>query len=296
MHGIYTALVTPVKNGAVDIPTLSKIVRFVIDNGSTGLVVLGGTGEYTALSQKERTEAVQTCIESAKGEVPVVVGILAPGLKDAVKMGKRSRELGADAVMVVTPYYVIPSQEGIKDYYRRFLDAIDLPLILYNIPYRTNVNMLPETVDAIVKEAGKRILGIKECTPNLGQVSRLLQLVGEKIAFICGEEPLMFPELVMGAKGAILATSNVIPKLWTTMYDRVQSGDLEGARELHFQVGLFLKLVFAETNPGPLKEAMKAAGFNCGSALSPLLPPNEGLKSALLSELKRLQSWIDMNL
>lgn len=292
LEGLYTALVTPVADNAIDKGAFNKLIDYVLAGGSDGLVVLGGTGEYPALSREQRIAAVEICKARAGDRVPVVVGILSPGLYDSIEMGKISRELGADAVMLVTPYYVIADQKGLVDYYLRFMDAVDLPLVLYNIPYRTMVNMQPETVAEIFGKSGGQVVGIKECVPNIGQASKLISLTGDSMSFVCGEEFLLCSETIMGAKAAILATSNLIPGFWKTMLDAIRNGDVRKATAMHMEALPFLSAVFAETNPGPLKMAMKLAGLDCGNALPPLHAPDDKLMERLKNELKRIEKWL----
>lgn len=296
LNGIYTALVTPVNKGAIDRKGMDRLVGHVIEKGSKGVVVLGGTGEYCALSENQRADAVTAAIESSKGKVPVVVGILSPGLEDSISMGIESKKMGADAVMLVTPYYVVAKQEGIKEYFLRFMEKVDLPLILYNIPYRTMVNMLPQTVSDLIKEAPGRVIGIKECVPNVNQAFELMNLVGDSISVLCGEEPLFVTETGYGAKGAILATSNLFPEIWVAMFEYLKNGNFEKAKTIHRKMIPSLKLLFAETNPGPLKAALKYKGLDCGPSLLPLTEPNEALQKNLFQELDKLDAWAASNL
>jgi len=294
MDGLYTALVTPVKDGKVDRKAMSKLIDYVIAGGSDGLLVLGGTGEYASLSHEQRVDAIKICIEENKKRVPVMVGILSTGLPEAITMGKLSKELGADSVMVITPFYVTPSQKGIKNYYLSFAESVDLPIVLYNIPFRTNSNLLPETVAEILQGTDK-IVGMKETSPSYLQATHLMSYFGDKITFFCGEEPLLYPQLLAGCKGAIMASSNLFPSFFKEMISRVQSGNVEGAKEMHFQLIPFLKSAFAECNPGPLKAAMKYVGLDCGDALLPLLPPGPELSKILYKDVDNLNSWIKKN-
>ena len=291
INGLYTALVTPVEDGKVDKQAMARLVDYVIEGGSDGLVVLGGTGEFGALTSEQRSDAISSCVESAKGRVPVVVGILSPGLHDAVAMGNESKALGAEAVMLVTPYYVIPDHQGLVDHHLAFMDKVDLPLVLYNIPYRTLVNMQPGTVAEIVEKAGDRVAGIKECHGSMGQISQLISMVGDKIPVICGDEALFSSELVMGAKGGILATSNLIPRFWKKMITLVREGNIQEANRMHLEIQPFLKVIFAETNPGPLKVAMRYAGIDCGDALLPLHPPAEASSKIIEAVTESISSW-----
>ncbi len=292
VRGIYTALCTPVIDGKVNAAAMDKLVNFVIDNGTTGLVALGGTGEYCALTNEQRIDAVKMTIDANKGRVPVVAGIIGPGLPEAIEMGNKCKELGADAIMVVTPYYVVANQQGIYDYYQQVMKNVDLPMVLYNIPYRTGVNMLPETVERLLdNDERHQIVAMKECCPNMGQVLELLSKVRERTSVLTGEEFLFFQEISCGAQGGILATSNLLPKLWADLFDLIQAGELKKASEIVIKATPVLRLIFAESNPGPLKEAMKMIGIDCGDPLLPLEKPGKHIVDALEVELKKLLDW-----
>lgn len=292
VRGIYTALCTPVMDGKVNAAAMDKLVNFVIDNGTTGLVALGGTGEYCALTNEQRIDGVKMTIAANKGRVPVVAGIIGPGLPEAIEMGNKCKELGADAIMVVTPYYVVANQQGIYDYYRQVMKNVDLPLVLYNIPYRTGVNMLPETVERLLDSDDRgQIVAMKECCPNMGQVLELLSKVRERTSVLTGEEFLFYQEISCGAQGGILATSNLLPKMWADIFDLIVAGKRERAAKIVVKVTPLLRLIFAESNPGPLKDAMKMIGIDCGDPLLPLEKPGKEIVDGLARELKKFQDW-----
>ena len=292
LEGIYTALVTPVLNGKVSQAAMEKLVDHVVGKGSTGLVALGGTGEYCALSMEQRVDAVKMTVAANKGRVPVVAGIIGPGLAEAIEVGNKCKDLGVDALMVVTPYYVIANQQGIMDYYEAVMKAVKLPLVLYNIPYRTSVNMLPETVEKLIdRDKARQIIGIKECCTNMGQALELLTRVKDRIAFLCGEEFLFLTEIGCGGDGAILATSNLVPQIWADLFKIIKAGDLNRASEIVLHLIPVLRQVFAESNPGPLKHGMKMIGLDCGDAMSPLTSVSPDVVNALRTELEKLLDW-----
>lgn len=292
IEGIYTALCTPIVDGKVNEKVMDKLVNFVIENRTTGLVALGGTGEYCALSNEQRVDAIKMAISANKGRVPLVAGIIGPGLAEAIDMGNKCKELGADAIMVVTPYYVVANQQGIYEYYMQVMKNVDLPLVLYNIPYRTGVNMLPETVERLLDgDKNGQIVGIKECSPNLGQVLGLLSKVKERTSVLTGEEFLFFQEVSCGARGAILATSNLLPRVWSDLFDLIKQGKMDMASEIVIKITPLLRLIFAESNPGPLKAAMKMIDIDCGDPLLPLRNPSKAITESLEKELKKLLEW-----
>lgn len=296
ISGIYTALCTPIREGRIDKAALEKLINNVLDKGCSGLVALGGTGEYCALSEEQRLETVRLTASINNGRVPLIAGIIGPGLPEAVEMGNQCKALGADAIMAVTPYYVIANQKGLFDYYQSLMKAVPLPLVLYNIPYRTGVNMLPETVERLLdSDKGGQIVGIKECTPNLGQALDLLSKVKDRISFLCGEEYLFLTEISCGGSGAILASSNLIPEIWVDLFRTIKEGDLKRAQEIVLHVTPLLRQIFAESNPGPLKKALQIAGMDCGDALSPLTAVSESVICQMEAELKLLQEWYSKN-
>lgn len=292
-NGLYTALLTPtIIDKEINRSALEKLVDHSLENRVDGLVALGGTGEYCALSNEQRVEVIKSVLEINKGRVPVIAGILSPGLHDSISIAKEFKEIGVDAIMLVSPYYVTPSQQGFIDYYLQFLSEVNLPLVLYNIPYRTNVNIYPETIAKLLDLDSKRqIIGIKECVTSIGQVNQLMSLIKDRIAFICGEESLFFTEILSGAEGAILATSNIIPKIWKKLMDTIRKGDVQKAREMNMKITPFLNLVFSEANPGPLKDAMRLIGIDCGDALLPLKAPSKKLHDSIEMELEGLLKW-----
>ncbi len=273
LNGIMTALVTPLGlDGRVDEAKLRALVQFQLQHAISGLVVLGGTGEYLALSPAERVRAIGIVAGEVQGRVPLIVGALEPGLGASIDLAQAAQAAGANAVMAMTPYYVNPTQAGIVAFYQALAAAVPLPLVLYNIPYRTGVNMLPETVEKIV-DLVPSVVGIKECSPNLSQVTDLFLRVGRRIAVLSGEEFYAVTEFIFGIEGAILATANLIPDFWLQVYAKIGQGDIAGALAQYYRYFPLLQALFRETNPGPLKVAMGLAGLPAGEIGVPLLPP-----------------------
>lgn len=283
LEGIIPALVTPIlqRGEKLNKQVLEDLVENVLDKGVHGVCVLGGTGEYCALSDSVRVAAVETVVEKVNGKVPVIVGLVEPGFLHTKEMIYQSKKIGASAAMVVSPYYVSPTQQGIADYYCRLADSADIPLVLYNVPYRTGVNIEPETVSLIGEKSN--IIGIKECSPNMAQVQRLIRLVGDKIAVLSGEDMFVVLEMAMGARGGILASAALLPEKWSQIYLSVKAGDIKGAIEQHAELSLIFKYLFVECNPGPLKAALTMSGFDVG----PVLPPLTQIREEYRVELKK---------
>lgn len=287
-EGIMTALLTPLTaENRVDTAKLEKLIDFQLEHGVKGLLVLGGTGEYTALTMEAREEAVRETVRYTNGRVPVVAGVLEPGIGEAVKFAKLCKQAGADALLVLAPFYVHPTQEGIIDFFRTVDRAVDMPLLVYNIPYRTYVNVLPETVEKMVEEM-PNIIGMKECSPSFGQAVELIQRVGDRISVLSGEEFLMSGEILMGAKGAVMATANLIPDVWVKLYEYAARGELQKLRDLLKRYYHLIQLLFKEINPGPLKYAMGQIGLDMGRLSIPLREPSAGLQEELDQEMKKL--------
>lgn len=287
-EGIMTALVTPLtKDSTVDVPKLEKLIDFQLENGVKGLLILGGTGEYSALTMEVREQAVRETVRYTNGRVPVVAGVLEPGIGECIKFCQVCKQAGADGLLVLTPFYVHPTQEGIADFFRAVDQAVDMPLLIYNIPYRTNVNILPETVEQLVSER-PNIVGMKECSPSFGQAVELIQRVGDRICVLSGEEFLMSGEILMGAKGAIMASANLIPDVWVRLYELAAQRKTQELAVLLKQYYPLIKLLFKEINPGPLKYAMGRIGLDMGPVSIPLREPSNALKAELDAEMKKL--------
>lgn len=285
-EGIMTPLITPLDaDGRVAADQLRKLVARQVAAGVTSILVLGGTGEYSALDEDQRRRAIDLAVEAAGGSVPVVAGILAPGLGDAVVTAKYARAAGVDALMVLAPFYVRPTHGGFVDYFERFDAAVDMPFLLYNIPHKTSVNLEPATVEAIV-DAVPNVVGIKECATDLGQFLELVHRVGGRIDVLSGEDHLGVPEMVLGAKGAVMASANLVPEFWVEAHRLIRSDRIaEAVREFHRHLPLFRGL-FMEGNPAPLKAAMSMVGDVPAHVSTPLRPISDRTRDVLRGELE----------
>lgn len=279
-RGIMTATCTPLDAaGKVVEATVRSHVERQLADGITGLLPIGGTGEFSALSDAQRLSMLEITVAAAAGRVPVVAGVLHPGLQDTIRLARDCLRAGADAVMVVTPYYSRPTQQGIVDYFRRVGDAVDGDLVLYEIPYRTGVSLQPDTVQKIVEQT--RTVAMKACNPDLQQQLRVAQAVGDRIAILTGEEGVFPLHIAMGAVGGMLAGSNLFPRTWTRIFELAQGGDLPAAAALHARLQPATDALYSEPNPGPLKAALRIAGVDHGAVLEPLVPASEGCMAAL---------------
>ncbi|QGZ66731.1 4-hydroxy-tetrahydrodipicolinate synthase [Paraburkholderia acidisoli] len=278
--GILTAVPTPLDaDGRFVAAPLAAQIGKLVEAGADGVVPLGGTGEYTALTFAERMRVVETSLEAAAGALPVVPGILSPGLGDAIDNAQAFVKAGAKALMVVTPYYFRPTQEGIVDYYRRFADEVDADIILYEIPYRTGVSLHYETVAKLA--ALTRVVGIKACNPDLATQMRAAELCASKIAILSGEEDVLPLHVAMGAVGGIISSSNLVPKQWARVLSLASGGQLDQAVALHATLRPLIDAIFAEPNPAPIKAALTLQGLPFGDVLPPLKPASAALRQRL---------------
>jgi 4-hydroxy-tetrahydrodipicolinate synthase len=282
--GLYVAMVTPFKAGKVDYEALVRLTRNLLDAGCDGLVPAGCTGEAATLSPDERREVMKTVIEVASRKCKIVPGTGTNNTADSIEYSRMAEELGADGVMLITPYYNKPGPEGQYRHFKAVADAVGIPVILYNVPGRTGVNMLPETVWRLAEV--RNIAAIKEASGSLDQVSAILSRCG--ITVLSGDDSLTLPMLALGAKGVISVTGNVAPELMKQMLEKFFSGDIEGARQVHYKLLPVFKALFVETNPAPVKKACELLGTCSGELRLPLVPVTQETETLLKEELKRL--------
>jgi len=282
--GILTAVPTPLTADLqVDVAPLATHIQRLAGAGADGVVPLGGTGEYTSLSASQRIAVVEASIAAAGDAVPVIPGILSPGLGDAIDNARAFVAAGARALMVVTPYYFRPTQDGIVDYFKRFADVVDADIILYEIPYRTGVSLHYETVDKLADMT--RVVGIKACNPDLAQQMRVAELARTKMAILTGEEDVMPLHVAMGAVGAVISSSNIVPRQWARVLQLARDGQLAEAVALHATLRPLIDAVFAEPNPAPLKQALNLLGWGFNPEV---LPPMKAASAELRERLARV--------
>ncbi|KAA0917512.1 dihydrodipicolinate synthase family protein [Aquicoccus porphyridii] len=289
---LYPALVTPfTDDDKVDTAALTHLVGRMFDGGAQGVVPLGGTAEYTALSPAERRAVVECTVAASKGRGPVVAGVLSPGYAEAKAEGLAYKAAGADAIMLLTPFYAMGDQPGIAAYIRRFRAEVDLPIVLYEIPARTNISLAPETIAALAEDG--TAIGIKFSNYDVPRFARIAGMVGDDFAMMSGEEPLVATHIQLGACGAVLATANLFPRYWSHLFELAAKDSAAAIRhQLAFQP--VLDAVFAEANPGPLKGAMEIIGQPVGTARLPLVPPSPQTERLLRDALSLFQpEWGD---
>ena len=288
LSGLMTAIVTPLnEDRTLNEEQLKNLIEFQLANKVHSILALGGTGEYTALMAAERRRVVDCTVKFVNGRVPVVIGNLETGIGESTAFCQYCQEAGADAVLVMTPYYVHPSQQGLIDFYMALDKAVSIPLLVYNIPYRTCVNMTADTLEYLTG-AMKNLVGIKECNNSPAQAIDMIRRVGDKINFLSGEEFLAVMLMSLGAKGAVMASANLVPEAWVRMYDAVKDHKAQEALDIMGEYTELIAAMFAETNPGPLKHGMELIGVPCGPTAIPLTPVSKPAAERLERAMKAL--------
>lgn len=287
LRGSYTPLITPLRNGAVDYDRFAELVERQIREGSHGIVVCGTTGEPSTLTIEERSQLLEVAIDAAEGGVPVVAATGSQSHQESLALMVHAEEAGADALLIVTPYYVRPPQRGLVEYYVDLGQRSALPLLLYHIPGRTAVTVEVETVERIADKL-PHFVGVKHAANDVAFVTRLLDRFGPDFRIFVGLEELSFPLLAIGACGMMNAVANLAPRRVAELYDTVTQGTLEAARQLHFELFELNQAVFFDSNPIPLKYMMKRMGLlDTNEHRLPLVPATPGLEDKLDGVLRR---------
>ena len=283
--GTGTALVTPFSDKGIDLESYGRFIDWQIENKVEFLVVLGTTGESPTVKPEERVEMIRFAVKHVKGRVPVVIGTGGNDTAHAVESSQEAEKLGADGVLVVTPYYNKPSQEGLFQHFRAIAQAIGLPVILYNVPGRTGVNLLPETVVRLSEV--KNIAAVKEASGNQAQVDETIRLLRGRPDFsiLSGNDDQAFHLVNAGGHGVISVLSNVAPRLTSDMVRACLAGDVATARELHLRLFPLMKNLFMETNPMPVKYGVSRLGFCANILRLPLVPASEKCRAQIDADM-----------
>lgn len=272
--GCITALVTPFRKNKLDLKGLRRNVQYQIKQGVNGLLVGGSTGEAASLTQEEWEQAVATVVETTAGRVPVLVGTGTNSTSKSILGVKAAKQLGADGVLVVVPYYVKPTQEGIYKHFRTLAEKVRIPMVLYNIPGRTAVNVLPTTVERLARDC-PNLVAVKEASGVLDQATEIIHRCGDRIVVLSGDDSLTLPILAVGGKGVISVVSNIVPRDVVALVRYFFEGNFAAARDLHHRLYPLIKALFYETNPIPVKAAMEMLGMPAGDPRLPLTPLSE---------------------
>ena len=284
--GSLVAIVTPFKNGKLDERALGDLIEWQITSGTHGIVPCGTTGESATLTHAEHDRVVAFTVEAVRGRVPVVAGTGSNSTEEAIALTKHAKAAGVDGALLITPYYNKPTQEGLFLHYKAVAEAVDLPLVVYNIPGRTGVNMMPATIARLT--ICPTVVAIKEGSGSVQQASEIIQLCGERLTVLAGDDALTLPMMAVGGKGVITVTANLLPEKMAQLVNAFLKGRLEAARALHYELYPLFTALFYETNPIPVKEALHMMGkIDCELRL-PLCPMGSDNKEKLLAVLKAI--------
>ena len=280
-----TALVTPMKKGAVDLKSFQDFVTWQISSGTNGLVPVGTTGESPTLTHSEHDAVVAACIEAAMSHVPVIAGCGSNSTAEAVRLAQSAQAAGADAALVVTPYYNKPNQEGLYHHYRAIHEACDLPIFVYNIPGRSLIDMSIETFERLYHLP--RIVGVKDASGDVMRVQAYRQILGEDFIQLSGEDATVYPYMAQGGHGCISVTSNVAPVASAAVHKSIQNGNWMHARDMTDKLMGLHEALFAEPNPCPTKYALSKLGKMDNDVRLPLVPISKGTQAQVDAALKQ---------
>ena len=260
LRGSMVALVTPFKDGAMDETALKRLVEFHVAGGTSALVPCGTTGESATLSHEEHDRVIELVVQTARGRIPVIAGTGSNNTAEAIRLTKHAKQAGADAALLISPYYNRPTQRGLYLHFKAVAEAVDIPLILYNIASRTGVNIEPDTIAKLVLEL-PNVVAIKESSGSLEQMSRILQVTNHRIIVLSGDDALTLPVLSIGGTGVISVVANLVPKDVAALVAAFEQGQAREATAWHDRLLPLIKAVFIETNPIPVKTAMGLLGM-----------------------------------
>ncbi len=285
LKGVYTALVTPFRDNKLDEEAFKKLISLQLEGGVDGVVPCGTTGEASTLDYEEHERVIELTIQYAKGAVPVIAGTGSNSTTEAIELTAKAKQIGADMCLLTTPYYNKPTQEGLYRHYRKIAEEVDIPLVLYNIPGRTGVNMTPETIKRLADIPN--IVAIKEASGSLVQVAEIYKLTKGKFTILSGDDNLFLPMMSVGAVGVISVLSNILPvKIKALFKAFLEERDIEKARDMNADLMPLFQGMFIETNPIPVKTALYYMGIMEEEFRLPLCPMSEANKTVMKGLLK----------
>ena len=284
--GMATAIVTPMTTDGIDYEALGRFIDFQIENGINAIVVMGTTGENATIEYDDQKEIIRFTVEKVAKRVPVIAGTGTNNTAHVLHNTKNACEVGADAILVVTPYYNKATQNGLYQHFKTIADASTVPVILYNVPGRTGCNLLPKTVARLAEHPN--IVGIKEATGNMAQMVEIMHLCGDKIDIYSGEDALTVPMMAMGGAGTISVLSNVAPKQAVAMTDACMAGDYATAAKMQCDLLPLINALFSEVNPIPAKAGVSAMGFGEENLRLPLTPMEDATRANLYEQMRKL--------
>ena len=281
--GSIVAIVTPFKEGKVDEEAYRELIEFQIENGTSAIVPCGTTGESATLDMEEHARVIDIAVEAVNKRIPVIAGTGGNSTSEAIELTGHAKKVGADGTLQVTPYYNKPTQEGLYQHFKAIAEAVPLPQVLYNVPGRTGLNMLPETVARL---AGlPEVVALKEASGNLAQMAEIVKLAGDNITLLSGDDNVTLPVLSLGGKGVVSVVANIVPKDTAELVSAWEEGNVERAKELFYRLFPLCQAMFYETNPIPVKTSLALMGKIGGEMRLPLVPMAPGnlekLKKAL---------------
>lgn len=277
--GVATALATPFDDKGVNVKEFSRFIEFQINAGVNALVVCGTTGESSIMTKVEKVQAIKCALSTSKKRVPVIVGTGSNNTLATIEMSILAEELGADGLLIVTPYYNKTTQNGLIEHYKAIANSVNIPIILYNVPSRTGMNTLPETCFELSKV--DNIVGIKEASGNISQVAKIAQLCGNDFSIYSGNDDQILPILSLGGKGVISVLSNIKPKLTCKIVNSFFENNTATSRNEQLNALPLINALFAETNPIPIKYAINCIGYDFGTPRLPLVECSSNLKSTI---------------
>ncbi len=281
-EGVNTALITPFKDNKVDYASLERIVEMQIEGGIDGIVPMGTTGESPTVSFDEHKEIIRNVVKLVNGRAKVIAGTGANSTEEAICLSRSAEDSGVDGLLLVNPYYNKPTQKGLVEHFAAIADSVKTPIMLYNIPGRTGVNFLPESVAELI-ERTDRITAMKEATGDLAQMMNLYELCGDRLTILSGDDNLLLPVLAFGGKGIVSVLSNLLPADVKKVITLFNDGKINESRELFYRLLPLCRAMFLETNPIPIKAAMEMAGYCSGEIRLPMTPLTEESRNRLKS-------------
>lgn len=259
IKGAITALVTPFKGGEIDEEKYREHIEWQIEKGIHGVVPCGTTGESATMTHEEHKRVVKICVDQVKGRVPVIAGTGSNNTKEAIELTSFAKSVGADAALIITPYYNKPTPQGLVKHYKTIAEHAPMPIVVYNVPGRTGTNLLPETLYEIKKNVPE-VIGVKEASGNIRQASDILELCGEDFIVLSGDDFITYPMMCLGGKGAISVVSNIVPDRLANMCNAFFNGDFDTAKKIHYELQPLNRAMFFETNPIPVKTSLHLMG------------------------------------
>ena len=283
--GAGVAIVTPFDaSGQIDFDTYGRLIDFQLQNGTDAIISCGTTGEPSTMSAQERESVIAYAVERVAGRVPVIASTGGNNTAEVIRASRAAQQVGADGLLIVTPYYNKATQNGLVAHYTAVADAVDLPIIIYNVPSRTGLNMAPETLCKLSHH--ENIVGMKEASGNIAQVSEMIRLCGDRLAVYSGEDGIVVPLMALGGKGVISVVSNILPQQTHDMAAAMLRGDFETGRALQFRLAPIIALLFCEVNPIPVKAALSMMGLCENSLRLPLTPMEQAHQQALQKAMR----------